>query len=192
MSTYFISPDGQTQEGPLSIEQLRARFAQGQLAPGTLAWREGLANWSPIADIPELRELMPAAAQTSVAQTTVAQVTVTQVTAAQVLAQPAPEPAQPFKTFAPPQHPGPIINPIHQGQTDGLSIASLILGCISIVASCTHVFSLPFSITGLVLGCMSKTKTGVRTAGIITSSIGMGIGVIWLIVIILVSVFGNP
>lgn len=189
MSTYFISPDGQSQEGPLSLDQLRARFAQGQLAPGTLAWREGLANWSPIADIPELRELMPAAPQQAAAVPVAQPVP---ATASQPLAQPSPQPAQPFRTFAPPQHPGPIINPIHQGQTDGLSIASLILGCISIVASCTHVFSLPFSITGLVLGCMSKTKTGVRTAGIITSSIGMGIGVIWLIVIILVSVFGNP
>ncbi len=183
MSTYFISPDGQNQEGPLSLDEIHARFAAGHLPPGTLAWREGLANWSPIADIPELRDLLLAP----------------QV-APQPAAQPAtyappeavPQPVQPFRTFAPPQQPGPLVNPLQAGQPDGLAIASLILGCISIVSSCAQLCSLPFSITGIALGCMSKTKTGVRTAGIITSSIGLGLAIVWLIVGVLASLAGKP
>ncbi|GJQ29808.1 MAG: hypothetical protein HBSAPP03_16920 [Phycisphaerae bacterium] len=183
MSQYFISADGQTQEGPLSIEQVRERLARTPNAAGMLAWREGLPAWAPVGQVPELAGLLPSPMLTPVAPP---------IPAPAVTSQPNPQAVtqavpQPMRTFAPPQVAGPISTPARAGQADGLAIASLILGCVSILASCMHVLSLPISITGLVLGLISKTRVGVRTAGIITSICGMGIAVIWLIVVIIIS-----
>lgn len=52
---------GAAQEGPLSVESIAQRMAQGALQPGTLVWRAGMANWSPLQDVPELRALIQAA-----------------------------------------------------------------------------------------------------------------------------------
>lgn len=45
---------GGNQQGPVSDDQLRGMVASGQLSPGDSVWKQGMANWSPIASIPEL------------------------------------------------------------------------------------------------------------------------------------------
>ena len=37
--------------GPFSEEEIEAQLARGELAPTDLAWREGMANWLPLAEI---------------------------------------------------------------------------------------------------------------------------------------------
>ena len=54
-------------------------------------------------------------------------------------------------------------------KSDGLAITSLVLGIISIVIPCV----LPLAIVGLILGIISKSKTGVKTAGIILNIIAL-------------------
>ena len=59
----------------------------------------------------------------------------------------------------------------------GMGIASLILGIVSIALFCCCYLSIPCSITGLILGIVSKVKkkenNGVAIAGIILSAIAL-------------------
>jgi hypothetical protein len=49
---WYYTRGGQ-QAGPVSPEQLRQMAAVGQVAPTELVWREGMANWQPLASVPE-------------------------------------------------------------------------------------------------------------------------------------------
>ena len=77
----------------------------------------------------------------------------------------------------------------------GMSIASLILGIVSIVCCCAYYIGITFSIVGLILGILAKKritgKSSLALAGIITSSIGLAVSVIWLIIMIVAIVAGN-
>ncbi len=44
---WFIMRNGQ-QAGPYTVEQIRAMLGTLELAPTDMAWREGMAGWSPI------------------------------------------------------------------------------------------------------------------------------------------------
>lgn len=89
---------------------------------------------------------------------------------------------QPSYTTSPYQYSGTAAVP--QGQTDWFAVASLVLGIVGIVTCCTF---LP-SILGLIFGIVSKVKndgtrpTGVSTAGIICSVMGLLLSVFWLMV----------
>ena len=45
--------------GPVPEEQLRAMLASGALSPSDLAWREGMAAWTRIQELPELQAVPP-------------------------------------------------------------------------------------------------------------------------------------
>lgn len=67
----------------------------------------------------------------------------------------------------------------------GLSIASMITGIASLVMLCVLYLSVPAAIVGLVLGIISSNKAkevgmknGMATAGIICSSIALGISIL--------------
>ncbi len=47
MSDYFYSTDGRTRLGPVTARQLKQLAAERILAPNTLIWKEGLADWVP-------------------------------------------------------------------------------------------------------------------------------------------------
>ncbi len=65
-------------------------------------------------------------------------------------------------------------------KVDGKSIASFVLGLIGIIAWIIPLFGYPVTITGLVLGCIARKneKNGFSLAGIILSSITLGITII--------------
>lgn len=84
-------------------------------------------------------------------------------------------------------------------QSTGMATASLVLGIISIVLGIL-MFALPLlflvPIIGLILGIVFKTKhlpvgKGLSTAGIITSSLGLILPIVFL-VIVMVFMFKNP
>jgi len=54
MNEYYIHLN--TQEGPFTIEELRAK----NLAASTPIWYEGLNDWSTVGQIPELRSIVKA------------------------------------------------------------------------------------------------------------------------------------
>src|ERR1041385_5392492 len=47
---FYYSLNGQ-QQGPVSEDQLRQMVATGTLTPDTLVWREGMAEWQPLASV---------------------------------------------------------------------------------------------------------------------------------------------
>jgi membrane protease subunit (stomatin/prohibitin family) len=53
---YFVAVEGQ-QKGPLTLDQLRAEVSAGRLQRNTLAWKNGMANWTAIDQIPDLASL---------------------------------------------------------------------------------------------------------------------------------------
>lgn len=69
-------------------------------------------------------------------------------------------------------------------ENDGFAVASLVLSIVGVITCCTFVPS----ILGLIFGIVSKTKndgtrpTGVSTAGIILSVIGLLLSIFWLMV----------
>jgi len=88
------------------------------------------------------------------------------------------------------QQPNMYVNqPIYNNQPDmtkpdGFAIASLILGIISLVGCIGNLLILPFAILGIIFGCVSKRTKGMKTAGIVLSSIA-----IVLVALILLFVF---
>ncbi|HEX2092884.1 MAG TPA: SPFH domain-containing protein [Longimicrobiaceae bacterium] len=56
----YIAVDGQ-QSGPHSIDALRQRIAEGSLTRETLAWKQGMSQWTPAGEVPEIAPLFTAA-----------------------------------------------------------------------------------------------------------------------------------
>jgi len=53
---FFVAVDGKPQ-GPFDVATLRAHATEQSLAPGSLVWREGMAQWAPAGTMPELASL---------------------------------------------------------------------------------------------------------------------------------------
>ncbi|MEE1061454.1 MAG: DUF4190 domain-containing protein [Ruminococcus sp.] len=79
------------------------------------------------------------------------------------------------QVYQSPQYNAPYVQGESKG--NGLGIASLVLGIVSIVTFCLCCVSLPLSITGLILGIISKVKkkenNGIAIAGIIVSAVAL-------------------
>ena len=61
---YYADAQG-LQQGPIDADTLRARHAEGAIAPASLVWREGMAAWQPLSAVADELDLaMPAAAGT--------------------------------------------------------------------------------------------------------------------------------
>lgn len=52
----YVAIGGQ-QQGPFNMEMLQQMVKTGGLTPQTLVWKEGLANWTPAQQVPELASL---------------------------------------------------------------------------------------------------------------------------------------
>ncbi|HVT63703.1 MAG TPA: SPFH domain-containing protein [Mycobacteriales bacterium] len=57
---YFLGINGQ-QVGPVTIAEMPARIASGELTRDTLVWREGMAEWTRAGDVAEVNAAFPAA-----------------------------------------------------------------------------------------------------------------------------------
>lgn len=64
---------------------------------------------------------------------------------------------------------------VEQPVSDGKATASLVLGICSIVVFC---LSFPLSLIGLILGLVSKERSGKRTAGVVINAIVLGLTII--------------
>lgn len=53
---FFVAVDGKPQ-GPFDVATLRDHVAEKSLTPGTLVWREGMAQWAPAGTLAELAAL---------------------------------------------------------------------------------------------------------------------------------------
>jgi len=55
---------GAVQLGPISEAELKAKIASGEITTSDMVWKDGMADWVPLARVPELIAKAPAAAQT--------------------------------------------------------------------------------------------------------------------------------
>src|SRR5689334_4198982 len=51
---WYYAAGGQQQQGPTSIEALVSMIRQGRLNAGDLVWRDGMGDWLPASQVPEL------------------------------------------------------------------------------------------------------------------------------------------
>ncbi|MGE8249734.1 MAG: RDD family protein [Stenotrophomonas bentonitica] len=63
--TEWYFADGQDRQGPLSADDMRQRFQRGDITLATLVWREGFAQWAPLAEAVEELQLQNLAAAAS-------------------------------------------------------------------------------------------------------------------------------
>ena len=54
--TYMVATNGQ-QSGPYNMQQLQQLAQNGQLTSQTYVWKQGMANWTPAGQVPELANL---------------------------------------------------------------------------------------------------------------------------------------
>jgi len=54
---YYYAVNG-AQQGPVSIDQLRALFASRTINRESLVWKQGMANWAPLQDVEELKAFL--------------------------------------------------------------------------------------------------------------------------------------
>ncbi len=54
-AAFFVAIDNQ-QQGPLDMATLKLRIESGQIARGTLVWKQGMAQWTPAEQVAELKE----------------------------------------------------------------------------------------------------------------------------------------
>jgi predicted Zn finger-like uncharacterized protein len=58
---WFVAIDDR-QVGPISFGEVKRHWEEGRLDPDSLCWRAGLSDWTPIARVAELFDLLPAKA----------------------------------------------------------------------------------------------------------------------------------
>jgi len=61
MSNWYVAVNGQ-QQGPMSEDALMAMVRSGEVTPDTYVFTQGMENWLPMRDVPELSAAAPAAA----------------------------------------------------------------------------------------------------------------------------------
>ena len=168
---WYYAKNG-AQQGPISLEDMKSRIAMGEISATDLAWQEGMSDWMPIGSIAALKvepapprpETGPYAAHAAPAQQEQA---------------PAPEP---YRTPSA----APSAQPVAYGQqplSQGLAIASLVCGIVSLIGCCAWFIMLPVGLVAVVLGfvALSKVKNdparyagkGMARAGVITGILGL-------------------
>ncbi len=57
-SVWFYGLDG-SEEGPFTLVEMEEHLRQGRLTPDHFAWRDGMEDWKPLSEVPELAQLLP-------------------------------------------------------------------------------------------------------------------------------------
>jgi len=57
---YFVNRDGR-EEGPLSLEEINQRLAEGTMSPTDSAWHEGMSEWKPLETLEGVAVTVPGA-----------------------------------------------------------------------------------------------------------------------------------
>ena len=52
---YYTQGASQEKKGPVPESEIRSLVANGRIQPTDLLWSEGMANWAPLKDLPQLR-----------------------------------------------------------------------------------------------------------------------------------------
>jgi hypothetical protein len=161
LNYYFADATG-TQRGPVPAEQLVSNGVTSE----TLVWADGMPNWVRADSLPDLRPYF---------------------------SQPAPFQNPAYTSFNQPLGYSTAAN-----SSNGMGIASMILGICSIALTCVWFLGVPAGIVGLILGIISRSSaktrnipTAASTAGIICSSIGLALDLVFVVVFLFIAVKGH-
>ena len=176
---WYYSKNG-TQLGPVAQGELIAKLASGEVFPTDLVWRDGMADWIPAAQVSELASTRA------------------------VPSVPVPAAQPPAATDAP--YVPPVSNPVPQpypyapvpGPGSGKATASMVLGIVSVVTGLCGCYGLVIAVTcgilAVVFGGQVKKEAelnpalggelGKVKAGVIMGWIGIGISVLFTILMI--------
>ncbi|HMP74972.1 MAG TPA: DUF5362 family protein [Kiritimatiellia bacterium] len=131
---WYYTVNGREQRGPISEDELRARFQAGEIAPTELAWTEGMADWEPLSSRPDLR------------------------TPPKAEAPPLPEPSAQAPAFrSPPNLMAAAPVPAFGGWLTLVGITNIILGVLTVLTC----FGLPVGILLIIAG---SSALGAKTA----------------------------
>lgn len=166
---WFYGQNGQ-QRGPVELAALRELARVGQLSPGDLVWRQGMADWAPASQVlPELfaPPFAPPSAPPSAPSSE------------PVWSQPPPQQA----TSVPPTPmPPPVAQPlgyetpVYNAQAqNGRAVASLVLGILSIPSCLCPLVGIPMGIIAIVLGVGVNPgpNRGMAIGGIVCGAVGL-------------------
>jgi hypothetical protein len=160
---------GDVQTGPVSYEQLGEAVRAGRCGPGDLVWREGMSDWQRAAAVvgelfidaappesswPEPPAMPPGPGDPAGS-----------AEPPQPYPPPPPAPAAeqpPYVPPAPHPQPGmaplPYANPMSYGEQSyqGMAIGGFVCSLVALpMMCCVSFFSLPLSVTGLILGLVA-------------------------------------
>ncbi|MEK7950217.1 GYF domain-containing protein [Luteolibacter soli] len=165
---WFYAKNG-SQQGPLSTEDMKSRIAMGEIGPSDLAWCEGMSDWMPVGQIPQLKIEAP----------------VRDEAPPPAFGAPAPSAsATPYQApVSAPGSPMPVQMIPGQSRAQGLGIASMVCGIIAFIFCCTGFISAAIALAAIITGhlAISKNKQnpavnggkGMARAGLILGYIGL-------------------
>ena len=55
---YLVSQDAQEPQGPFSLRDIDVKFRISEITTQFHGWKEGMAEWLPIFDIPDLKQVL--------------------------------------------------------------------------------------------------------------------------------------
>ena len=167
MDQWYYGKDGQ-QQGPVDIETIRSMLTSGQLAPSDLVWKEGMANWTAISQVPEFASQTPNQNLNQGGQGGYQQGS----------SHYQPTPGDPNK--------------------NGMAITSMILGIVAVLGGCFCFGILGYGcgIAAIILsrpGAQSQ-QPGMAKAGLICGIIGVVFGLLSLVIgiLMMMNVITNP
>jgi hypothetical protein len=167
--------EGDVTRGPVPIEELR-----GRITADTLVWCEGMTDWKPASQVPELRAILEI--ETPLGD-------VNELPAEQaVVARVEPSPRTPaMMQYAVPD---PSITP------PGLAIASMVLGILCVPMICVWPFSILCAILAIVFGFIARAQCGrehrpgggMAVVGILLGLVPIGIIIVFISVLVIAAV----
>jgi hypothetical protein len=163
---WFYAKNG-SQQGPLSTEDMKSRIAMGEIGPSDLGWCEGMSDWLPVGQIPQLKIEAP----------------VREDAPPSVFGAPAPS-GSPYQSPASPAA-APVPGQLMPGQkqSQGLAIGSMVCGILAFIGCCAWYLAGPLGLVAVILGhiAISKIKAnpaanggkGMARTGLILGYLGL-------------------
>ena len=63
MDWFYTMAGTNERQGPRTFDRMKEKIRSGELGPNDKAWRVGMSQWTPVAQVPELAALLPGAMQ---------------------------------------------------------------------------------------------------------------------------------
>lgn len=146
MVNWYYGVDG-GQNGPVGDDEMRAMLASGLIDRTTLVWREEMESWQPLGQVPEWTGEIIAATGTAV------------------------------PGYTPPVHGPPVYGPNgympHSVPTNGLAIASLVCGVMSLLLMFSCMMGILAAVPAVICGHLALGQ--IKRAGLPVGGKGMAI-----------------